>query len=165
MNNEYLNQSLLEGQFFNDEKMKEIKECFRMFDKDKDNFIKINELKNVLRALNHDITDDDLIDVIKEIKDLKTNKLGDPVISYNQFEYLLIQLLREDDITQELSDAFLNFTKEGQDYIPVDDFEHYMKTLGDKLSDEEVEEMIKDFDPNKTGYVKCSDFVRLMTSK
>ena len=40
-----------------------------------------------------------------------------------------------------------------------------MKTLGDKLSDEEVEEMIKDFDPNKTGYVRCSDFVRLMTSK
>ena len=48
MNNEYLNQSLLEGQFFNDEKMKEIKECFRMFDKDKDNYINKIIIVNVM---------------------------------------------------------------------------------------------------------------------
>ncbi len=165
MNSLILGKSVIEPNFFDEDKIKEIQECFKMFDKDKDNYVKFNELKNILRALNHEISDDELLEVIKEIKDLRTNKLGDPVISYDQFEFILTTLLRDEDISQELYDAFMNFVSPGLDYIQVDKFSHFMKTLGDKLSDEEVDEMIKDLDPENTGNIYVDQFIRLMMTK
>lgn len=37
-----------------------------------------------------------------------------------------------------------------------------MKTLGDLLTDEEVEKMIHDADPSKTGRINYSEFVKLL---
>lgn len=155
-----------EAVFFNNEKIKEMQECFKMFDKDKDGYVSITELKNILRAINHDFVEDELIELIKEVPNIKLNRLGSPVMNYSQFEYLIKQTLKYEDISGELTDAFMNFVKdENSSSIPVEDFIHYMKNLGDKLSDEEVEEMVKDCDPNGQGYIDCKSFVNLLISK
>lgn len=155
----------LENKYLTEEKMKEIQECFRMFDKDKDNYVRFNELRNIIKSLSIEISDEDILEIIKEVKDLRTNKLGEPVISYEQYEYIVLQLLKEEDMSQELADAFMNFTNVGSDFISCDKFVHYMKTLGDKLSDEEIDEMIKDFDKDSTGRITVESFVRVLCSK
>lgn len=37
-----------------------------------------------------------------------------------------------------------------------------MTNLGEKLTDEEAEELLKEADPNKKGTVNYSDFIRVM---
>lgn len=39
-----------------------------------------------------------------------------------------------------------------------------MKTLGDILTDEEVEKMVQDADPSKSGRIKYAEFVKVLLS-
>ncbi len=49
------------------EREKELKEYFEMFDRDKDGSINEKELGNILRSLGHDPTDQDLSEMINEV--------------------------------------------------------------------------------------------------
>ena len=45
------------------------------------------------------------------------------------------------------------------------DFRHVMTNLGEKLTDEEVEKMIKEADIDGDGQINFAEFVTVMTSK
>ena len=45
---------------FNDEKKREYKEAFDMFDRDKNGLVNLKELSNILRSLGHELTDQDV---------------------------------------------------------------------------------------------------------
>lgn len=51
----------------NDNQLKELKECFDLFDSDKSGHISSSEFKNVLQALNIKISDVELKNLIKSI--------------------------------------------------------------------------------------------------
>jgi len=65
----------------------------------------------------------------------------------------------------ELQDLLLNnvvfyrtFDKQLQGYINAADLRHYMTNFGEKLSPEEVDEMIKDADINGDGKINYTEF-------
>ncbi|CAF0810181.1 unnamed protein product [Brachionus calyciflorus] len=62
----------------------ELKEIFKIFDKNKDGFIDYAELKDVLVRLGENITDDEVMDMIKE-----ADVDGDKKVSYNEFRSIL----------------------------------------------------------------------------
>ena len=60
---------------------------------------------------------------------------------------------------------FSVFDKDGNGYISSAELRHVMTNLGEKLTDEEVDEMIREADIDGDGQVNYEEFVAMMTSK
>lgn len=57
------------------------------------------------------------------------------------------------DSQEELREAFKVFDKDGNGFISAAELRHVMTNLGEKLTDEQVEEMIKEADIDGDGQV------------
>ena len=58
--------------------------------------------------------------------------------------------------------AFKLFDKEGTGLIDKNQLKYVMEVLGEKLTDEEAEEMIKESDLDNDGFINFEEFSRLM---
>ena len=135
------------------DKENEYKELFAMFDRDEDGLINQNELGKVLRALGQDPSDQDLIDMITDV-----DKNEDKLIDYEEFLQLVDIKDKDNEAEKELIEAFVIFDREGKGLISNNEFKHIMLSLGEKLSEEEIEEMIKVGDPNQEGFINYKQF-------
>ena len=57
------------------------------------------------------------------------------------------------------------FDKDGNGYISAAELRHVMTNLGEKLTDEEVDEMIREADVDGDGHINYEEFVRMMMAK
>jgi len=71
---------------------------------------------------------------------------------------------KEGDTEEDLIDAFKVFDKDGNGFISAVELRHVMTSLGEKLSDEEVDEMIKEADTDNDGQINYHEFVKMMMS-
>jgi calmodulin len=145
---------------FSDDKIREFKEAFEMFDRDKDGLINAKELGNILRSLGHEPNEQELTDMIIDVDTDEDKK-----IDFNEFIQLMHRRAKDSDIEEELVEAFRIFDKEGNGLIESTEFRHIMLTLGERLSDEEIDEMIKEADPMNDGYINYREFAKIMLSK
>jgi calmodulin len=72
--------------------------------------------------------------------------------------------LTEEQIA-EFKEAFSLFDKDGNGFISAAELRHVMTNLGEKLTDEEVDEMIREADIDGDGQVNYEEFVTMMTTK
>ncbi|CAF2068729.1 unnamed protein product, partial [Rotaria magnacalcarata] len=54
--------------------------------------------------------------------------------------------MKDTDSEEEIREAFRVFDKDGNGYISVDELRNVMTSLGEKLTDEEVNQMIREAD-------------------
>ena len=69
------------------------------------------------------------------------------------------------DSEEEILEAFKVFDKDGNGFISAAELRHIMTNLGEKLSDEEVDEMIREADIDGDGQINYEEFVKMMMSK
>jgi Ca2+-binding EF-hand superfamily protein len=69
------------------------------------------------------------------------------------------------DSEEEIREAFRVFDKDENGYISAAELRHVMTNLGEKLTDEEVDEMIREADIDGDGQVNYEEFVQMMTVK
>ena len=56
------------------------------------------------------------------------------------------------------------FDKDGNGFISAAELRHVMTNLGEKLTDEEVDEMIREADVDGDGQINYEEFVKMMMS-
>lgn len=66
------------------------------------------------------------------------------------------QTVKEVDTEQELLNAFKVFDKDGSGTISSDELRDALKSLGENLTDAELDEMIKLADSNGDGQIDCA---------
>jgi len=137
-----------------EEKAELLKESFDMFDKDKNGLINAIELGNILRSLGYEIDEQEPNQLIQEF-DLNE----DNFIDFNEFLQIIEKRGKYRELEEELFEAFKIFDKEGKGLIPTSEFKHYMLTLGERMTDDDVDEMIKEADPHESGFISYKDFV------
>ncbi len=73
--------------------------------------------------------------------------------------------LTEEQIA-EFKEAFSMFDKEGDGngLISAAELRQIMWNLGEKITDEEVDEMIREGDVDGDGYINFEEFVRMLTA-
>lgn len=143
----------------NREKMELCREACVVFAKDGDSHIRSQDIGTVMRAIGYSPTEAEVRSLVVSIDRDGNRKLSDQdvvsIISKQQFT-------QETD--EELKDAFRVFDRDGNGYISAAELRHVLTNLGEKLTDEEVDEMIREADITADGRVNYEEFVRILKS-
>ncbi|XP_060062994.1 calmodulin-like [Ylistrum balloti] len=143
-----------------DETLKEWREAFSMFDKNGDGHINSTELGTVMRSLGQAPTDEDLFKIIHD-----ADNDGSGTVDFDEFVEMMIRFMKNIDPETEMRDAFKVFDKDGNGYISAMELRYVMTNLGERLSEEEVDEMIKEADIDGDGQVNYEEFVKMVCKK
>ena len=73
--------------------------------------------------------------------------------------------MKDTDSEEELKEAFRVFDKDQNGFISASELRHVMTNLGEKLTDEEVDEMIREADVDGDGQINYEEFVKVMMAK
>ncbi|XP_035213789.1 calmodulin-A-like isoform X1 [Stegodyphus dumicola] len=142
-----------------EEQVAEFKEAFLLFDKDSDGMITAAELGVVMRSLGQRPSEMELRNMVHMV-----DKDGNGTIEFDEFLSMMSKKLQESDSETELREAFRVFDKNGDGFISPSELRHVMTNLGEKLTDEEVDDMIKEADLDGDGLVNYNEFVFILTS-
>ncbi|KAK6925470.1 EF-hand domain [Dillenia turbinata] len=133
-----------------EEQIAEFKEAFSLFDKDGDGCITTKELGTVMRSLGQNPTEAELQDMISEVDADQNGTIDFPDCNKPSC------LVKDTDSEEELKEAFKVFDKDQNGFISAAE---------KKLTDEEVDEMIREADMDGDGQVNYEEFVRMMLAK
>ncbi|KAH6558452.1 hypothetical protein KP509_1Z063000 [Ceratopteris richardii] len=142
------------------EQIQEFKEAFDLFDKKRDGCISSKDLGTVMRSLGQNPTEAELQDMTRE-----ADPSGKGTIDFNTFLPLMARKMKDTDSEEELKEAFKVFDKERNGFISAAELRHVMTNLGEKLTDEEVDEMVREAGIDPEGQVNYNDFVKMLLSK
>ena len=140
--------------------LKYYRDAFDMFDKDKDGIVSLQELASVMRSLNQDVSEVELRLIIDDVNPEKTG-----TIDFAQFVFIMQKRRTGDDYDEEIINAFRVFDKNDNGIITASELRHVLTTIGDKLTDEEVDAMIREADIDGDGNINYEEFVRTMMAK
>ncbi|KAF2605961.1 hypothetical protein F2Q68_00044981 [Brassica cretica] len=127
---------------------------------DADGCITTKELGTVMRSLGQNPTEAELQDMINEV-----DADGNGTIDFPEFLNLMARKMKDTDSEEELKEAFRVFDKDQNGFISAAELRHVMTNLGEKLTDEEVDEMIKEADVDGDGQINYEEFVKVMMAK
>jgi calmodulin len=146
--------------------MKEFREAFRLFDKDGDGSITKEELGRVMRSLGQFARTEELQQMLQEV-----DVDGDGNVSFEEFVDIAWSagagsdpdhVLSREEEEKELRDAFRVFDKHNRGYITASDLRAVLQCLGEDLSEEEIEDMIKEVDVDGDGRIDFYEFVNAL---
>jgi calmodulin len=70
--------------------------------------------------------------------------------------------MKDQDTEDDIIEAFRVFDKDGNGTISAAELRHVMTNLGEKLTDEEVDEMIREADVNGDGIIDYKEFTKII---
>ncbi|KAL5627521.1 hypothetical protein BROUX41_003674 [Berkeleyomyces rouxiae] len=143
-----------------EEQVSEFKEAFSLFDKDGDGQITTKELGTVMRSLGQNPSESELQDMINEV-DADNNG----TIDFPEFLTMMARKMKDTDSEEEIREAFKVFDRDNNGFISAAELRHVMTSIGEKLTDEEVDEMIHEADEDGDGRIDYNEFVQLMMQK
>ena len=142
-----------------EKKIRDFREAFDLFDKDKDGAITRDELALVMKSLNFHPTDEELKTIMDDI-DVNSNGK----VEFEEFVTLLHKRGKEEDVEEEVIKAFKVFDKEESGTVSRKELKNIMLTLGELLSEDEIEEMLQEADIYGDGKIRYEKFVKAMLS-
>uniref|UniRef100_A0A8D0DYY7 Calglandulin n=1 Tax=Salvator merianae TaxID=96440 RepID=A0A8D0DYY7_SALMN len=101
----------------------------------------------------------DQLGLIKEV-DANGNCNGNDTIDFPEF-----LTMRDTESEEEIREVFRIFDKDGNDYIRAAELCHVIINLGEKLTEEEVDEMITEADVDGVGQINYEKFGQRKTAK
>ncbi|CAD7935785.1 unnamed protein product [Amoebophrya sp. A120] len=144
---------------------KEIREVFDLFDKDKKNVVKIEELGLILRSLGYQLSDAEIGQLEGQFFEPKA-----PPGSARTFDFVkLLEILNSSETTilrnatmQKRSDAiyeaFRVFDVRDTGEVDLAELKHVLSTIGEKMTEEELEEVFQNYSASEQ--LNFSEFLR-----
>lgn len=145
-----------------DKELLDFVDAFKMFDKNGDGAIDKSELRTVMASLGMNPTQREVEEMVREADTVN----ADGLIEFEEF-VAFMKNRKKDKATEEaeLREAFAVFDKNGDGTIERAELMKVMTELGEKLTAEEVDEMIREVDENGDGVISYDEFVTLFTKE
>ncbi|KAG8934979.1 putative calmodulin-3 [Tulasnella sp. 418] len=112
-----------------------------------------------MSSLGQSVSPEELRAMIKEVD---VNKDG--TIDFNEFAVMMAKKMKDQDVDAERKAAFKVFDKDGNGLISAEELKTVMAKLGEKLTPEEIDAMIKEGDLDDDGQINYEEFVKMMAS-
>ena len=87
---------------------------------------------------------------------------GNHAIEFSEFLALMSRQLKCNDSEQELLEAFKVFDKNGDGLISAAELKHVLTSIGEKLTDAEVDEMLREVSDG-SGEINIKQFAALLS--
>lgn len=139
---------------FTEDQIQEFQETFSIFDQKGDQKIQVTQIGEALRALGQNPTEAD-------VKRLSHQHRPEERISFEVFLPILQTISRQSngDTADDFIEGLRHFDKDGNGYISSAELRHLLTHLGEKLNDEEVEQLLTGQEDSQ-GNVNYEEFVR-----
>ena len=142
-----------------DDQIEEYRQAFSLFAKDGNDRVRTRDIGTIMRSVGQFVTDTDLIDMTNKF-DMDMNG----TIDLDNFLLLMTHVASDEDNEEELRAAFRAFDDVGKGFIPAAALRHIMTSLGDKLPEDEVDEMMREANIDSDGQINYEEFVTMMMS-
>jgi len=150
---------MTDGPKLSEIQIKAAKETFKSFDKKGDDKIKVGEIEAALKKLGHTIKPD-WLEKIEDTIDAE----GTGYIAFDDFITIVRKKMQSDDDEREMREMFRILDKEKRGEVNTSELRWILKSLGDDLTEADIDDMIADVDTDGSGWVDYSEFCKLMTS-
>ncbi|XP_051204658.1 probable calcium-binding protein CML9 [Lolium perenne] len=143
------------------EQADECKEIFDLFDGDEDGRIAAGELVTALRSLGQNI---DEAEARQFLEDAGASE-GATSIDLATFLAVAARKANAGVSAKGLADCLGAFDDDGSGVIPAEQLRQVMVSHGDRLTEEEADELVRKADPRGEGRVQCKEFVKVLMNK
>lgn len=72
-----------------------------------------------------------------------------------EFLTMMARKMKDTDSEEEIREAFKVFDRDNNGFISAAELRHVMTSIGEKLTDDEVDEMIREADQDGDGKIDC----------
>merc|ERR1712098_795106 len=139
------------------EQKAEIKEAFDLFDHEKTGQVDYHELKVAMRALGFDVKKQE---VLRLMRDYDREETG--CVNWNGFYEILSEKYLARDPEEEILRGFQLFDDDNSGKIGLRNLRRVARELGEKLTDDELQAMIDEFDADQDGLISRDEFLDIM---
>ncbi|XP_015270079.1 PREDICTED: calmodulin-like protein 4 [Gekko japonicus] len=147
------------AKFLSQDQINEFKECFSLYDKKRKGKIKASDLITVMRCLGASPTPGEVA------KHLQAQKVGNNAeLDFSTFLSIMHKQTQQEDPENEILLAMLMTDEQKTGFITVAELKAKLTGLGEKLSGEEVNNLLKEAKVGHNGLVKYEDLVKSVTS-
>ena len=145
-----------------EDEIEEYRQAFELYDKDKSGAISADEFFKVLKNLGQNVSKEEAQALLVELDQDNSGEITfDEFITY--MKKIKVEEEAEDD---EVIRAFQTFDVDRDDQISSLEFKHILCNLGeDRFTPEESEELFKEADIDKDGYLNYREFVAFWRAK
>ncbi|XP_024236061.1 calmodulin-like protein 4 [Oncorhynchus tshawytscha] len=146
------------AKFLTQDQINEFKECFSLYDKKHKGKIEAKDLIIVMRCLGVSPT---FIEVDRHLQISKIDKCGE--LDFSTFLTIMHQQIQQEDPRAEILEAMRMTDKQKKGYILSSELRAKLTGLGEKLTDKEVDELLKETGVGSDGCVHYEEFAKTMT--
>jgi Ca2+-binding EF-hand superfamily protein len=76
-----------------------------------------------------------------------------------EFLTMMARKMKDTDSEEEIREAFKVFDRDNNGFISAAELRHVMTSIGEKLTDDEVDEMIREADQDGDGRIDCKSLL------
>jgi Ca2+-binding EF-hand superfamily protein len=138
--------------------IKEQQEAFKIFDFNHDGKLNTEEAYWAFLSLGCEFSEEEVSSII--------NQYGkDGCLDFDSFSNFLLKRSKDSEIEEQIMECFTEMDKDHDGKIGKKDLKYLLYSIGEKLTDEEIEEIINQTDTTKEGFIHYKDMIRLLLSK
>ncbi|XP_072214056.1 myosin light polypeptide 6 isoform X2 [Excalfactoria chinensis] len=147
---------------FSEEQTAEFKEAFQLFDRTGDGKILYSQCGDVMRALGQNPTN---AEVMKVLGNPKSDEMNLKTLNFEQFLPMMQTIAKNKDqgCFEDYVEGLRVFDKEGNGTVMGAEIRHVLVTLGEKMTEEEVEQLVAGHE-DSNGCINYEAFVRHILS-
>ncbi|RWS30339.1 myosin regulatory light chain-like protein [Leptotrombidium deliense] len=138
---------------FDQAQIQEFKEAFNMIDQNRDGFIDKEDLQEMLASLGKNPEDAYLEGMMNE---------APGPINFTMFLTLFGERLQGTDPEDVIKNAFACFDDENSGFVHEERLRELLTTIGDRFTDEDVDEMYREAPIDKNGMFNYLEFTRIL---
>lgn len=165
------------AEYFSEKQVQQFKELFESFDKNGDGDITADELKCVLKSLGQKVKTKYCKNMIKQYDKNRTKRMEFKEfldMMANVFQYHLSHpdnqneagaCTKDPEVNKKLEELFESLDVDESGYIDAEEIVKLTEKLGEKMTIDEVNDLIQQVDRDGDGRVNKDEFKRLMAAQ
>nr|XP_009507559.1 PREDICTED: calmodulin-like protein 4 [Phalacrocorax carbo] len=143
------------AKFLSQDQINEFKECFSLYDKKQNGKIKASDLMAVMRCLGASPTPGE----VQRHLHLHTIDRN-AELDFSTFLNIMYRQMKQEEPEREILTALSMIDRQKRGVISVSELRAKLTRLGEKLSEEEVDDLLKEAKVGPNGTIKYEEFVR-----
>ena len=134
---------------------------FKLYDEDNDGYVDLAFLAEMMRSAGAIFLDSELEKPLERLR----NSNGADLFNQKDYLDLCLEYSKNEDTPEDLMEAFKFWDTDGSGKVSTQEIKQALTTLGDVLSEDEINALIKEADPQDLGVTDYESYSKILFRK